>query len=37
MAFGTIVEVVNVDSSDAGDLTPLSGVDALVLDVDGVE
>lgn len=37
LAFGTIVGVVDVDSSDAGNLNPLPGVEALLRDVDGVE
>lgn len=36
LAFGTIVGVVEVDVSDAGDLSPVLGVEALLRDVEGV-
>lgn len=36
LAFGTIVEVVGVAISDAGDLSPPLGVEALLRDVEGV-
>ena len=36
LAFGTMVGAINVDISDAGDLSPLRGVEALLRAVDGV-
>ena len=36
LVFGMIVGAVDVRISDAGDLSPLLGVEALLRDVDGV-
>ena len=36
-AIGTTIGSVDVDTSDAGDFSPLLGVEALLRDFDGVE